>query len=275
LPVHVDGCRRAGDAAARILQAGGYALDAVQKAVETLETIEDFNAGTGAALTADGTLEYDAALMEGRELRAGGVCALEPFEHPIAVARAVLEEDRHVLYAGAGATRFARGHGFSPADPAQMMSERAQQRLRKVQAVQATDNWAGDTVGAVARDRAGNVAAATSTGGIMGKPPGRVGDCPMIGAGTYADNLSGAAAATGLGEAIARVHLCGRVTLMMRDGAAPLEAARAGIEELTRRTQGAGGIILVDGTGRLAWARNTPTMTWSAGWEGADLQAGG
>jgi beta-aspartyl-peptidase (threonine type) len=264
IPAHVAGCRRAADAGAEVLRAGGSALDAVQRAVTALEDDPSFNAGTGACLNADGEIELDASIMEGASLRAGAVCALPPFKNPIGIARAVLEDGRHVLYADRGAERFALQHGFVRAASAEMTTERARATFEKARAKQATEGWAGGTVGAVARDSSGHVAAATSTGGRVNKAVGRVGDSPILGAGNYADDEGGACSNTGDGEAVMRVCLAKAAIDWLRAGQDPHEAARAAIELLGRRAKGAGGIILVDCHGRLGLARNTHTMTWAA-----------
>jgi beta-aspartyl-peptidase (threonine type) len=266
---HVDGCRAAAEAAAAMLRGGGDAIDAAQRAVEVLEDDPCFNAGTGACLDADGAISLDAALMEGAGLRAGGVCAMPPFRHPIAIARAALEDGAHVLYAGEGAARFAIARGFAPASLGDLMTETARVRWEAVRAAAeaAADGAApsgGGTVGAVVRDARGNVVAATSTGGRVNKHPGRVGDSPILGAGTYADDEGGACSATGHGEAMMRVCLAKTASDWMRDGAHPEDAARAVIRMLARRARGTGGVILVDRDGRLGLARNTRTMTWAA-----------
>jgi L-asparaginase / beta-aspartyl-peptidase len=261
---HVNGCREAAAIAGEVLRAGGSALDAVERAVGALEGNPCFNAGTGACLNADGLVELDAALMEGSGLRAGAVCALPPFLHPIAIARAALEDGRHVLYAGEGAARFAREHGFEPATSEAMTTEAARARWLAARAGQAGEGWAGGTVGAVARDREGAVAAATSTGGLVNKRVGRVGDSPLLGAGTYADGEGGACSATGAGEAIMRLVLAKRTTDALRAGSLPEAAARAAIEVLGARVAGTGGLIVVDSAGRLGLARNTASMSWAA-----------
>jgi len=277
VPFHVDGCREAARAGARVLREGGSALDAVQRAVEVMEDNPRFNAGTGACLTNVGTLELDAAIMDGVNLRAGAVCAMPPFLHPIAIARGALENSTHVLYAGEGAVEFARALGFSPASVDAMITDAARERLEAVLAQRVAETWAGGTVGAVARDSAGHVAAATSTGGTVGKSPGRVGDTPLLGAGTYADDETGACSNTGSGEAIMRVCLAKVALDALRDGATPEEATRQGIALLARRVSAPAGSILVDRAGRLGLARNTKTMTWaaaSAGWASDEIRAG-
>jgi beta-aspartyl-peptidase (threonine type) len=265
--LHRTGCLEAARAAADIVRAGGSALDAAERAVFVLEGLPSFNAGTGACLNADGLIELDAALMEGAGLRAGAVCALPPFLHPIAIARAVLEDGRHVLYAAEGASRFARARGFEPSTSEAMTTPDARARWEASRAGKPPapgEGFPGGTVGAVVRDTHGLVAAATSTGGIMNKRAGRVGDSPVLGAGTYADNEGGACSATGAGEAILRVGLARGAIEALRSGAAPEEAACEAIRNLGARVRGTGGVILVDREGRLGFARNTPTMAWAA-----------
>jgi beta-aspartyl-peptidase (threonine type) len=264
---HVDGVRAAAQAAAEVLRNGGSALDAVQRAVLSLEDDPSFNAGTGACLNDSGLIELDAAIMEGTGLRAGGVCALPPFPNPIAIARAVLEQGRHVLLAGEGASQFARERGFTPSTSEAMTTDAARARWKAVREKGEKDGWAGGTVGAVARDARGGVAAATSTGGRVNKHVGRVGDSPIPGAGNYADDDGGACSATGDGEAVLRLCLGKRAVDLMGDRVHPEEAARAVIRTLAARAHGTGGVILVDRTGRLGLARNTRTMTWAAAGE--------
>jgi L-asparaginase / beta-aspartyl-peptidase len=268
LDEQIAGCLRAAERAKEILESGGSALDAVQAAVMELEDDPRFNAATGGVLTCDGTLELDAAIMEGSELRAGAVCGLEPFKNPIAIARAALEDGKHVLYCGPGAARFARERGFEPVDPATMITEEA-----RIQLAQQQGGPAG-TVGAVARDKHGHLAAATSTGGVLGKRPGRVGDSPLLGAGTYADDTLGAASATGLGEGIMRIGLCGRIVHAL---ASAEQIGHAGLDALTlmkQRTQARGGVIMIDREGRIGWARSTHSMAYAATWENHKVVAG-
>jgi beta-aspartyl-peptidase (threonine type) len=197
---HVQGCLQAARLAGELLRGGASALDAAEAAVRALEDDPLFNAGTGAALNAEGKVEHDASIMEGAELRAGAVCALQGFAAPISVARAALEDGLHLLYAGPGARAFALRRGFSPVPDEQLITEAARAALEKARADPAAMGWAGGTVGAVVIDRRGDLAAATSTGGLVNKSPGRVGDSPLIGAGTYADNEAGAVSTTGHGE---------------------------------------------------------------------------
>jgi len=262
--VRKAGCLQAAKAGAEILARGGSALDAVQAAVRILESNPLFNAGTGASLDEDGHVALDASIMEGKELRAGGVCALPPYLHPIDVARAVMEDGRHVLLAGEGAARFADAKGFARSTHEEMTTEGAQRAwLRTKERLSQRVGWAGGTVGAVAKDEHGNVASATSTGGTVNKLAGRVGDSPIVGAGTYAENECGAASNTGHGEAAIRLCLAKFATDQMRTDDAEA-CARAAIETMQRRTGGRGGIIVVRHNGETAFARNTTTMSWGA-----------
>jgi beta-aspartyl-peptidase (threonine type) len=271
---HAEGCRvAAARGLARLLETGS-ALEAAMRAVEVLEDDPRYNAGTGACLDERGELALDAAIMEGTSLRAGAVCAMPAFVHPIQVARAVLDDGRHVLYAGEGAARFAEERGFARAEPASMITAAARERLENVLAGRAERGWAGGTVGAVACDARGRVAAATSTGGMVAKRAGRVGDSPILGAGTYADDETGAASATGEGEAVLRLVLTRHVCELLRGGASPEEAARAGIERLGARLGASGGLIVVDAQGRVGHARNTQTMSWGLARAGEDARSG-
>ncbi len=269
-----QGCARAAQIALEILRAGGAALDAVTRAVAQLEDDPLFNAGTGACLTEEGRLELDAALMDGERLRAGGVCALPAFAHPIAVARAVLEEGRHVLYAAEGAAAFAERAGIPRGDEQLMITPAARARLARALGDRAHAPTSGGTVGAIARDGRGNLAAATSTGGMVAKRRGRVGDSPILGAGTYADNSAGAASATGDGEGILRVNLAGQLIATLRAGMDVQVAASHAIELLATRVGATGGVIALDPAGKLAFARSTASMTWAAAWEGSAVLSG-
>jgi beta-aspartyl-peptidase (threonine type) len=268
LPRAREGCARAAQAALAVLRGGGSALDAVQRAVEVLEDDPLFNAGTGGALTTDGQLELDASIMDGHDLRAGAVACLPPYRHPIAVARAVLDAGHHVFYAGSGADAFARSAGFSPADPATMITLGAREQLARALLGRERGSR-GNTVGAVARDLSGRLAAATSTGGVVGKRPGRVGDSPVLGAGTYADDTRGAASATGRGEGILRMTLCARAVASMASGASPESAASEAVAALLERLGIEAGLILVAPSGRLGLACSSESMPWAAAWEGA------
>jgi L-asparaginase / beta-aspartyl-peptidase len=264
IALHVAGCERAAAAGAEVLAKGGSALDAVQRAVEVLEDDPLFNAGTGACLNEEGHLELDASIMNGEDLRAGAVCALPAFHHPIAIARKVMSETRHLLLAGTGAVRFAIDHGFERAPETDMITELSRKKWDVARAKDAAESWAGGTVGAVARDARGHVAAATSTGGMVNKKVGRVGDSPIIGAGTYADDEAGACSTTGHGEAMMRVCLAKTAVDEMRATKNAKQAARSSMELMARRTNETGGAILVTPDGGLGLARTTRTMSWAA-----------
>jgi len=259
-PEREEGCREAARAGLGALAAGGTALDAAVAAVAFLEDHPAFNAGHGAALTREGELELDASVMEGRELRAGGVTALPPFPHPIHIARAVLDDGEHVLLAAHGAARFAWAHGFQPAAPDALVTDRARARLHDALTEGTAKTWAGGTVGAVALDAAGDLAAATSTGGTVGKAAGRVGDSPIVGAGTYADNGLAACSVTGDGEAAMR-QLTALRACLAATGATPQNAATETVEELRARYGGLGGLILLGPNGDVGIAKTTETMS--------------
>lgn len=249
-----EGCQRAALAGWECLVQGGSALDAVEQAVVLLEDDPLFNAGKGSVLNAAGEVEMDASLMDGRDLRAGGVGAVRTIRNPIRLARRVLEDGRHVLLVGEGANRFAHEIGIEECPPEELVTDQQRTRWRAM-----TESVFG-TVGAIAMDGRGGIAAATSTGGVLGKRPGRVGDSALIGCGTCADALLGAASATGNGEAIIRVVLAKTAVDLLEANRHPLDAARMAIEILGQRGQGEGGIILIDRRGRAGHAHNTSFM---------------
>lgn len=251
-----QGLRHAFDAAWTILQQGGVALDAAVRAVVELENEPVFNAGVGSCLTEDGEIEMDASVMEGTTFRVGAVGVVRTVRNPVLLAKALLESERHVFLVGDGAERFARTQGFPVATRVELMTERQLQRWRDAR----TQGEPG-TVGAVALDKAGHLAAATSTGGIFNKQAGRIGDSPIIGAGTYADNSLGASSATGDGEAIIRTTLTRTAVEFLRGGKDPMHAAMMAVELLKKRTGGEGGLILLDPFGRIGYAYNTPAMS--------------
>lgn len=265
-----SGCRAAVDAGLAVLARGGSAVDAVVAAVRVLEDDPVFNAGVGAVLTRAETLELDAAIMDGHGMRFGGVAAMPNVRTPIEVARAVMEDGEHALLCGEGAWAFARERGFAPCHPSELRTERAAMRLRAVLAERAETGRRAlgedpGTVGACAIDAQGHVAAATSTGGITGKRPGRIGDTSLPGCGTYADDNGGAASATGVGEAIMRVAMTKGCVTRLRRGHDALGAARAAIDELATDVRGEGGIICCDRNGRLGAAHNSSHMAYGAG----------
>jgi beta-aspartyl-peptidase (threonine type) len=251
------------DAGARLLAEGGNALDAVAATVVLLEDDPHFNAGRGATFTFDGKIELDAAIMDGRTRAAGAVAGVTRERNPVLIARAVMEHSPHVFLAGAGAERFAREQGFEPVDPAWF--ETAERRRQFEEFRQRKSGWFDGsvkygTVGAVARDRKGHVAAATSTGGLTGKRWGRVGDSPVIGAGTYADDRACAVSATGAGEYFIRTAaakaIADRMVLLGESAQAAADAVIAEIGELG----GEGGVIVAAADGGTAFALNTAGM---------------
>jgi len=274
---HHAGCTAAVDAGWQILRRGGRAVDAVCAAVVSLENDPAFNAGRGSCLTSAGAVEMDASVMDGSTLHAGAVAVVRGVRNPVRLARSIMNDGRHLMFAGPAAEELAHQFGVETCPPQELVTEpqwqRWQERARAAGGAATGDAGGGHaagTVGAAAIDAAGHVAAATSTGGLFFKRPGRVGDSALIGAGTYADDGLGAASATGAGEAIIRVVLAYRVANALRDGGDPAEAARAGINELAQRTGAAGGIIVVDRLGRVGYAANTPQMT--VGYMHADLR---
>jgi L-asparaginase / beta-aspartyl-peptidase len=254
-----EGCRRAAEAGDAILIAGGSALDAVTAAVRVLEDDPEYNAGTGSALTRDGTVETDASIMEGHTQRVGAVAAVPNLGNAIALARAVLDANEHVILAGQAAWQFAAEVGISPASPGSLITERARTRLAAHLAAK-TKETSGGTVGAVARDHRGHFAAATSTGGTVGKRPGRVGDSPIPGAGTWAD-ANCALSATGDGEAILRVALARTIAARapLASSAGLRRTAIEALRELARITGLTAGVIGVDAHGVIG-LQLTPTM---------------
>ncbi|MEM9033849.1 MAG: isoaspartyl peptidase/L-asparaginase [Actinomycetota bacterium] len=257
-----EGCATAAAAGAAVLRQGGHALDAAIAAVVVLEDDPRFNAGTGGALHEGGGLELDASVMEGTGLRAGGVAALPPFRNPIRAARAVLEDRRHVLLTGDGAAELARSAGCEESSLAEMRTPRSIARLH-AHLGEPIEADGLDTVGAVALDAAGHLAAATSTGGLVGQRPGRIGDTPVVGAGTWADDRSAAISATGTGEAFLRAGTARFAGEACRLGADASFAALGAMEEVVDRYGGTGGLILVDRVGRLAAVRSTAAMSWA------------
>ncbi|MDQ6771705.1 MAG: isoaspartyl peptidase/L-asparaginase family protein [Candidatus Dormibacteraeota bacterium] len=232
---------------------GGGALEAVLAAVRLMEDEPCLNAGVGAVPNLDGEFELDAGLMLGTGLRVGAVGAVRDVRHPIDLARAVLEDGRHVLLVADGASRFASEHGLQPARQADFATPNAF-RERGLEM---------DTVGAVARDDQGGLAVAVSTGGMRGKLPGRLGDTPVPGAGFFADDRFGAACGTGQGEGFLRLSLSHLAVLMLTKGTPAAAAAQRAVDELRTHTGATGGILLIDAEGRPAAAHNTPFMAWA------------
>jgi L-asparaginase / beta-aspartyl-peptidase len=249
LEPRLAGCQEAALAGWQIVEHGGAALDAVEAAVVVLEDNPLFNAGTGSTLNSLGKVEMDAAIMEGESLHAGAVAAVSGIKNPIKLARQIMEDGRHVMLAGDGALIFARQIGFAEIPSESLISERERNRWQS----------AHGTVGCVAFDREGKLAVATSTGGIFNKLPGRVGDSPLLGCGTYA-NKYGAVSCTGHGEAIIRILMARAALEYLQNGIEPFEAARRAVDDLEQLTGSTGGLILIDRCGRVAYARNTSHM---------------
>jgi L-asparaginase / beta-aspartyl-peptidase len=254
-----------------LLEKGATAVDAVEAAVAVMEDDDTFDAGRGSFLTQDGRVQMDALLMNGENLRTGGVACVERLRNPIRAARLVLDKSPHVYFVGTGAERFARQHGMALCDNMELVVRREQERLYKAQADELAglpdETFSGsleshDTVGAVALDVHGNIAAGTSTGGTLNKAPGRVGDSSLIGCGCYADNLSAAVSLTGWGEPIMKLVLGKWAVDRVAAGASPDEAAHEAINYLFDRLGGHGGIILLGPDGRVGLAHNTPRMAW-------------
>ena len=249
LPQRLEGCKQAALAGWEILKQGGSALDAAEAAVVVLEDNPLFNAGTGSTLNSLGKVEMDAAIMEGNTLSAGAVAAVQGIKNPIKLARRVMEDGRHVLLVCEGALLFARQIAFPECSPDMLIVEAERKRWEEKHG----------TVGCVALDGAGKVAVATSTGGIFNKLPGRVGDSPLLGCGTYADELGGVSC-TGHGEAIIRVVMAKSTLDLLKGGTDPHAAANQAVVLLAKKTGSTGGLIVIDRQGRIGYARNTLRM---------------
>src|SRR6476646_2850269 len=256
-----DGLEQALEAGSSILVHGGSAIDAVEAAARILEEDTCFNAGRGSVLTEQGEVELDAAIMEGRERQAGAVSGIKTTRAPISLARRLMEHGPHVFLAGAAADRFATASGIEQVDnDFFILPERRRQLEEALAAGAEADPIKYGTIGAVAVDLHGNVASATSTGGITAKRWGRVGDSPLIGAGTYADNRAGAISATGSGEYFIRAVAAHEVASRIRLGGATLQEAIDGVLADIAALGGKGGLIGVTPDGDAAWAFTTPAM---------------
>ena len=242
-----SGVLRAAEEGRKILAEGGTALDAVESAIRVMEDLPVFNAGRGSALNEAGEIEMCAGLMDGRDISVGAVAAIRGVRNPISVARRLLPE-KEILLAGEGAARFAREQGLEAASDAELKGERPLEA-------------AHDTVGAVARDSGGNIAAGTSTGGLTGARVGRVGDSPLPGAGLYADNHVGGVSISGDGESIARLALASQVMGSIAE-LGPERAIRKALERLPHvgGAEGDGGGIAIAKDGRIGWAHNSPAF---------------
>ena len=249
LPSRLKGCEQAALMGWKLLQEGKWALDAVEVAVMALEDNPLFNAGTGSTLNIHGQVEMDAAIMDGETLSAGAVATVSRIRNPIHLARKVLEDGHHVLLGGEGAHQFARQSGVPEYLPESLIVEDERRRWEKQHG----------TVGCVALDQAGRLAVGTSTGGMFDKLPGRIGDSPLLGCGTYADS-SGGISCTGNGEAIIRVVMAKSALEFLSGGSHPMEAAEKAVALLEGKTDGKGGLVIVDKTGSVGYSRNTSHM---------------
>jgi len=267
---HLNGVRKALAEGWSVLGSGGAALDAVEEAVVIMEDDEAFDAGRGSFLNREGKVQLDALIMDGATLRAGGVGCVEHLANPVRAARKVLSESPHVYFVAEGAERFAEEHGIALCENEALIIPREVERLRAFQA--SADNQkqelfaptiSHDTVGAVALDHSGNIAAATSTGGTLNKAPGRLGDSSLIGCGCYADNQSAAVSTTGWGEPIMKLVLAKWAADRVASGNLPQWVAEEAMNYLKERVNGHGGIILLDSKDYIGVAHNTPRMAWA------------
>ncbi len=280
---HLQGVINALAAGWRELERGGAALDAAEEAVVIMEDDETFDAGRGSFLNRDGKVQLDALIMDGSTLRTGGVGCVERLRNPVRAARKILSESPHVYFVAEGAERFAAEHGIALCKNEDLIIPREVERLRAYQAAQ-RDTQQGetkydgndlfapsshdvtishDTVGAVALDRNGNIAAATSTGGTLNKAPGRLGDSSLIGCGCYANNESAAVSTTGWGEPIMKLVLAKWTADRIQAGNLPEWSAQEAMNYLKQRLNGHGGIIVLDPQGHIGIAHNTPRMAWA------------
>ncbi|XP_067840286.1 isoaspartyl peptidase/L-asparaginase [Heptranchias perlo] len=251
----------------RLIQQGGSALDAVEEASVILENHPLFNAGCGSVLNECGETELDAIIMDGKTLGTGAVSAVRNIANPTKLARLVMEQTKHVMLTDRGASRFAKTMGFPEVPMESLVTERARERWRRN--LQPGSNPVElqielGTIGAVALDSDGNVACATSTGGLTNKMVGRVGDTPCIGGGGYADNQSGAVSTTGNGEAIMKVTLARLIVFHMEQGMSPAEATDTGLQYMWTRLQSHGGAIAINNAGDWTAKFTSENMAWAA-----------
>lgn len=267
---YIAGMESALKAGSDILQRGGASLDAVETALRLLEDNPLFNAGKGAVFSHEGTNELDSSIMDGKTLDAGAVSGLKHIRNPISLARLVMEKSPHVMLYGEGAEAFAKNMGVPFVDQKYFHTDERWRALQKLKTEPApiSDKDRHGTVGAVALDQAGNMAAGTSTGGLTNKRFGRIGDSPIIGAGTYANNRTCAVSCTGDGEYFIRSGVARDVAALMEyKGLSVQEAAQAALDKVGK-LGGTGGLIALDGKGNFAMPFNTSGMY--RGWVGAD-----
>jgi beta-aspartyl-peptidase (threonine type) len=270
LKAHRKGVREALDRGWALLAGGGSAIDAVEQSIRAMESDGTFDAGRGSHLNADGFVELDASIMEGNSYRCGAVAAVRRVMHPVSLARKIMEETEHILLVGEGAERFASNNGFPLCDGAELVMEREKvlwESVRGKEGFQSTHAFSkrpGDTVGAVAFDRSGNICVGTSTGGTLNKFPGRVGDSPLIGCGSYAENAVGGVSTTGWGEGMIKIVLAKTIIdHMAANGGDPQKAAEYGIGVLRQKVDGRGGVIVLNHEGRPGFAFSTPRMAFA------------
>ncbi|HTI15655.1 MAG TPA: isoaspartyl peptidase/L-asparaginase [Dictyobacter sp.] len=263
-----EGCSEASLLGWQVLRKGGSALEAVETAVRVLESNPNFNAGTGACLNRDGKIELDAGIMEGHTLQVGSIAGVELIKHPITLARRVLESP-HAFLMGKGAQQFAQEHEIPFCRFEDLLTERQYMAWKKGQsasltqeAIDVPESEKHGTVGAVAIDSQGHLAAATSTGGILNKYPGRIGDTPVIGAGFYADEHA-AISCTGYGEDFIRLVIAQRSASYVEHGASAREAAVSAMSFLSKNANGTGGLIIADSQGNVGFAWNSQNMAYA------------
>jgi L-asparaginase / beta-aspartyl-peptidase len=271
------GLNAAIDAGYALLRAGGTSVDAVTRAVVLLEDNPLFNAGRGSVFSLEGRNELDAAIMDGSNLHAGAVCGLTRIKNPIELARAVMEQSEHVMLAGAGAEEFAAGRGFAFVPPSYFHTPERWQQLERIRrgdtALSALTISHVGTVGAVALDDGGGLAAATSTGGMTGKRYQRIGDSPIIGAGTYADNRSCAVSATGHGEVFIRAAVAHDICSRVRFGGRSLtQAVREVVLGELPAMHGEGGVVAIDARGEISMEFNSEGMFRASRRQGQDTE---
>ena len=261
-----DGCERAVKAGYNVLEGGGTSIDAIEAAVNTLEDDPNFNAGHGSVIKRNGDVEMDAMIMDGKDLKLGAVGGIQCVANPISVARLIMEKTDHTMLIGNGAKQLADEHGVPHVDTEQLLSpEMKLLRNDKLKAIDHVDSTLSghDTVGGVAIDKYGDIACGTSTGGILLKRPGRVGDSPIIGCGGIAENSKGGVSTTGHGESITRVTLANRV-LSLIDKMPIEEAIKQSLQYMCRKTNGRGGLILINGNGEIGKGFTTQRMVWAS-----------
>jgi len=268
----LEGVERAAKLAMNCLLNDNSALDAVEEAVKLMEDNPTFDAGVGSVLNADGEIELDAAIMDGKTLNAGAVAAVRYIKNPISLARSVMENSNHVFLVAGGASKFATLQGFKKFDGLVVKREleRWKNLHEKYKGTMKFSNESG-TVGAVAIDFHGNIAAATSTGGVPFKLPGRVGDSCLIGCGLYADNKVGGVSATGYGESIIKIGLSKVVCELLETGLVAQKTAEGSIKRLENKIKGRGGVIVLDKEGNVGFSYNTPKMASAYMDEGMDV----